>query len=224
MNESISRPRLSVAEGHQLRINLVRVAAGAAGLGLVMETLLVVGGQTTATLGSLIDHGMWPFLVCMAVAVGQAATGGWPARSGAVAAVLAPAAFLGAKVLQKGMAVLTDGVTGPALNNALLTEAAMRAVEYAALTAVLAWLGRQRWAGVLAFLGAGLGIGLLFGLLIGVVLPPANLLGWAVKELVFPTGCALVIFASETLTRLLPEAHAPHNTGVTDAAGAGIGR
>ena len=55
----------------------------------------------------------------------------------------------------------------------------------------------------------GAGIGVVFGLLIAAVLPPDSPLGWAVEELVFPAGCALVIFTSETLSRLLPEDTAP---------------
>ena len=205
MNEPTGRRQLSAAEGQRLRINLVRVMGLAAGLGLLMEAVLVLGGATAATLSSLLDNGLWPFLVCIAVAVGQTVAGGWPPRAGALAAVVTPVAFLLAKVSQKGVAVMMEGApSGAAVTGPLLLEAGLRAVEYAVLAAVLAWLGRQVWAGALAYLGGGAVVGVVFGLLIAAVLPPDSLLGWGVEELVFPVGCALVIFASETMTRLLP--------------------
>jgi hypothetical protein len=210
MSEQSGRRRLTVVEGRRLRVNLVRAAGLAAGLGLLMEVMLVLGGEAAATLADLLDKGLWPFLVCMAVAVGQSVAGGWPPRAGAFALVATPVAFLLAKVINKSMLVLMDGATsGAFITDALLLEAGLRAVEYAVLAAVLAWLGRQPWAGALAHLGLGLAVGILFGPLIALFLTPDSLLGWMLEELVFPTGCALIIFASETLTRLLPEDAAP---------------
>lgn len=210
MSYQTGRRRLSAAEGQRLRINLGRVAALAAGLGLLMEALLALGGAATATLSSLLDKGLWPFLVCLAVAVGQSLAGASPPRAGAFAALLTPAAFLLAKVSQKGAVTLLDGTApGALVTEALLLEAGIRAVEYAVLAAALTWLARQPWSGVVAYLGAGAGVGLLFGLVSAAILPPETLIGWAVEELVFPIGCALIIFVSETMTQLLPEDPAP---------------
>ena len=44
-----------------------------------------------------------------------------------------------------------------------------------------------------------------FGALTAILLSPVSLLAWGVREIVFPAGCALIIFASETRTRLVPE-------------------
>jgi hypothetical protein len=210
MSEQGGRRRLSDAAGRRLRVNLVRVAGLAAGLGLLMEGVLVLGGEAAATLTDLLDKGLWPFLVCMAVALGQSVVGGWPPRVGAFALVATPVAFLLAKVIHKGMSVLMDGTApGGFITDAQLLEAGLRAVEYAVLAAALAWLGRQSWAGALAHLGLGLGVGMLFGPLIALFLTPDSLLGWLLEELLFPTACALIIFASETLTRMLPEETVP---------------
>jgi hypothetical protein len=76
MSQQIERPRLNAHEAQRIRVNLLRVAGLAAGLGVLMEAILVVGGNTTASLSSLLDHGLWPFLVCMAVAIGQSVSGG----------------------------------------------------------------------------------------------------------------------------------------------------
>ena len=206
MSEPPSRRRLSAAEAKRLRVNLVRVAGLAAVLGLLMEAVLVLGGQATATLSSLLDNGLWPFMVCMAVAVGQSVAGGRPAQSGAFSLIATPVAFLVAKIIQKGMSVLLGGeASGGFVNGPLVLEAVLRGIEYAVLAAVLAWLVWRPWAGVLAHLGFAAAIGIVFGLIIALFLPPDSLLGWFVEELVFPTGCALIVFASETLVHLLPE-------------------
>src|SRR4051794_36581176 len=132
MSAQSGRRRLSAAEGQRLRVNLTRVALLAAGLGLLMEGLLVLGGATVASLASLLDHGLWPFLICVAVAVGQAVAGTSPPRAGALAGIVTPVAFLLAKVSQKGVAVLLDGdAPGAVLTTPLLLEAGLRAVEYA---------------------------------------------------------------------------------------------
>ncbi|MDQ6695414.1 MAG: hypothetical protein M3014_13525 [Chloroflexota bacterium] len=203
------RKRLSATEAKRLRVNLLRVAGLAACLALLMETVLVLGGQAVASLASLLDHGLWPYMVCMAVGIGQAIAGGWPPRAGGFAVIATPAAFLLAKIIQKGMETLLQSSgaanAGPLLTGDLLLEAGLRALEYAVLAAALAWLVHQAWAGALAHLGLGLAVGVVFGLLIELFLKPASLLGWIVAELIFPAGCALVVFASETLKQLLPE-------------------
>lgn len=100
--------------------------------------------------------------------------------------------------------LLDHAASGVFVNQSLLLEAGLRAVEYAVLAGALAWLARKPWAGALAYLGLGLLVGIIFGPLIALFLPPDSPLGWIVEELVFPTGCTLVVFASETLTQLLP--------------------
>ncbi|HST03729.1 MAG TPA: hypothetical protein VLQ48_03235 [Chloroflexia bacterium] len=198
MTAPTAKPRLSAPEAQRLRVNLLRVAGLAVVLGLVMEGVRIIGGETVA-LSSLIDHGLWPVMVCVAVGIGQALVGGWPARAGAFSLVATPFAFLLAKVLQKGMQVLSDG---PASGD-LLLEAGLRAVEYAVLAAALAWLVRQHWAGVLAHIGLGVLVGVIFGAIIAAFITPDDLGGWIAEELVFPAGCALIIFVSEVLVGVL---------------------
>src|SRR6476469_9840914 len=101
------RRKITPAEAKRLKVNLVRVAGLAAVLSLLMEGLQVVGGEP-ASIAGLLDHGLWPYLVCMAVAIGQAMVGGWPTKAGAFALVATPIAFLLAKVIQKGFVVLTS--------------------------------------------------------------------------------------------------------------------
>jgi hypothetical protein len=196
---------MSPQDAVKLRVNLLRLAGLAVILGLVMEAFAVIGGAP-ASLLSLLDHGLWPFMVCAAVGIGQALVGLWPPRAGAFSLVATPIAFLLAKVIQKGMAVLTEGAQpGALIESNLWLEAGLRALEYAVLAAALAWLVRQPWAGALAHIAIGLVIGLLFGALIAAFLPPDSLLGWVAEEAVFPAGCSLIVFVSETLVHLLPQ-------------------
>jgi hypothetical protein len=203
------RKRLSLEEGKRIRVNLLRLAGLAAVLAIVMEVILIVGGESTASLANLLNNGLWPFMVCMAVGIGQAIAGAWPARAAGFTAVAAPVAFIAAKVLQKGIATILDGSgadsAGPILTGSVLLEAVLRGLEYAVLAAGLAWIINQAWAGALAHAALGFTVGLVFGLIFLLFLQPDSFVGWTVEEIVFPTGCALVVFASETLKQLLPE-------------------
>jgi hypothetical protein len=211
-NDKNARRHLSPAEGRRVRINLLRVAGLAIVLGLLMEGILVAGGKDAATLANLLDKGLWPFLVCMALAVGQAVADGWEGRAGLFGLITTPIAFTGAKVIQKGLSDMLDQTTnGVLVDGSLLVEAGLRGVEYAALAAGLTWLGRKHWAGALAHVALGAVVGAVFGLIIALFLAPSSLIAWLVKEIVFPTGCALIIFVSETLAELLPEDEALAN-------------
>jgi len=122
--------QLSLVDATRIRINLVRVAWMAALLGMLMEALLLIGGDTTAALSSLLDNGLWPSLVCMAVSIGLSVSRGMPARAGLFAFVATPSAFLAAKVFQRAMATLTGGVSqGGFVTGPLLVEAGLRAVR-----------------------------------------------------------------------------------------------
>jgi hypothetical protein len=85
-----------------------------------------------------------------------------------------------------------------------LLVAASRGVEYACLGLLLLWLGGKLWSNAAHHLGAGLLVGLAFG---GVLLmlaaaagtealSAASLSAWVVNELLFPAGCALIIFST----------------------------
>lgn len=201
MTEQPHKRFLTTERKQFVRVNLLRLAGLAAGLGLFMEILLVVGGQTNFTAWSLAGNGLWPFLVCLGVGVGQVLTSGSPPRAGAFALVTAPAAFLFAQVLQKWLAVvLNNDYPGGYITGPLLLETVLRTVEYVVLAGALAWVARQPWGKWLAHLALGLVLGALFGVVIALLLPPDSLLGWVVEELVFPAGCSLIVFVSETVT------------------------
>jgi hypothetical protein len=91
--------------------------------------------------------------------------------------------------------------------------ALIKAAEYACLGLLVGWVGRRKQGGAWAHVTAGLAVGLLFGGAILVLtvrgapkpLPPLALASRALNEIVFPAGCALVLFAAEALGRKLGE-------------------
>jgi hypothetical protein len=117
----------------------------------------------------------------------------------------APLALTVANTIQKGMAAALN--LPQAAGTAALWVLVLKATEYGSLGAALGWIGRRAWAGAPAYAAAGLLVGLLFGgAALTVVaqsastpLSPATLMVKGVNELVFPVGCALVIFAAEIL-------------------------
>jgi hypothetical protein len=80
----------------------------------------------------------------------------------------------------------------------------------------LGWIGRRAWGSALGHAGAGLLTGIIFGgalLAITVQSAPAplstpSLLARGVNELLFPIGCALVVFIAEVLGRHVASAPA----------------
>jgi uncharacterized membrane protein YeiB len=80
----------------------------------------------------------------------------------------------------------------------------LKGVEYACLGLIVLWLRRQDWSAAVHHAGAGLLVGLLFGGLLlfftersaADPLTTAALEAWVVNELLFPAGCALILFGA----------------------------
>jgi hypothetical protein len=111
-----------------------------------------------------------------------------------------------ANAVQKGVAEAVDAVGVPA-GPLPLWVLAIKAVEYGCLGLALEWVGRRAWGSVLGHLAVGLLTGVVFGgVLLSVVvqstpipLSTPSLLARGVNELLFPVGCALVVFIAEVL-------------------------
>jgi Family of unknown function (DUF5317) len=191
---------------------LLRVAWLAILLGLALQLALLLaaaGLGTFAGLRPLVAEAArsvaWSVLVCTGVAVGRVAAKGRPPLMGIAGLLAAPVALTGANTLQKGIAAALN--LPQAAGAAPLWVLVLKAAEYGCLAAALGWVGRRAWAGAPAYAAAGLLAGIVFGgAALTVVaqsaptpLPPAALLVKGVNELVFPVGCALVVFAAEVL-------------------------
>jgi hypothetical protein len=196
-------------------VMLLRVAWLAILLGLLLQLalLLVAAGFGTVTgpqplLAETSKTVSWSLLVCVGVALGRVVAKGRVPLEGATGLLAAPLALTAANTLQKGVAEalnVTDAAVGPAP----LWVLAIKAAEYACLGLALGWIGRRAWGSALGHAGAGLVTGIIFGgAFLTIIIQSAptplstpSLLARGVNELLFPIGCALVVFIAEVLGR-----------------------
>jgi hypothetical protein len=192
---------------------LLRVAWLAILLGLLLQLalLLVAAGLGAATssrtiLAETFKTVSWSLLVCVGVALGRVAAKGRLPLEGVTGLLAAPLALTAANAVQKGVAEAVDAAGVPA-GPAPVWVLAIKAAEYACLGLALEWIGQRAWHSALGHLAVGLMTGVVFGgvFLAAVVqsaptpLSTPSLLARGVNELLFPVGCALVVFIAEVL-------------------------
>ena len=185
-------------------------------LGLAVQSAILViklagrpGGADLVV--DLLSGVTWSVLVCTGLAIGLSVAKRRPMLTGALAFCFAPVALAAAKASQK---VLTDWL-GAAEKEAVLalgTLSMLRAAEYALLGWLLAQLVIREHAGLWPYLAVGCAASLAFGGAItgltwwvasdnGSPLPPAALAATVINEMVFPVGCALVIYVGQSVGR-----------------------
>lgn len=192
---------------------LLRVAWLAIVLGLLLQLgllLVAVGFGTSsgprALLAETCRTVCWSLLVCVGVALGRVAAKGGVLLEGVTGLLAAPLALTAANTLQKGVAEALN-VAGAAAGPAPLWVLAIKAAEYACLGLALGWIGRRGWGSAIGHAAAGLVIGVVFGGAFLMIIiqsaptppTPPSLLARGVNELLFPIGCALVVFIAEVL-------------------------
>jgi hypothetical protein len=192
-------------------VRLARVAAFAVALGVAVQALVLAARLTAGAEPSLLSFladaaaGVaWATIVCTGAGLGVAAAR-LPAVAGLVAALFAPLAVAAAKATNQVMTAAI-GATGKPAAASLVAIASVKAVEYGLLGFALASLARRGAATPGPYLAAGLAVGLTFGagvlaLKLSAGAPMAELAGTAVNEIVFPVGCALVVYAGAILGR-----------------------
>jgi hypothetical protein len=204
------RPKPNTSSGRPWA-TLLRVAWLAILLGLLLQlALLLVAARfgTVAGPGSLLAETFrnvsWSLLVCVGVALGRVAAKGRVPVEGVTGLLAAPLALTAANTVQKGVAEALN-VAGAPAGPTPLWVLALKAAEYAWLGLALGWVGRRPRGSALGHVAAGLVTGIIFGgaLLTLTVLaappPLPSLLAKGVNELLFPVGCALVVFIAEVL-------------------------
>jgi hypothetical protein len=182
-------------------------------IGLALELSLVVlsamlGGRTDIRIfiADAAQKVSWSVFVCAGLTLGTASARSLRASAmGALGLFSAPAAFLAAKMIHRSV---TQGLgLEPSTGPSPLVVAAIKAIEYGALGLIGGWLSTKVWAGIWTHAALGLGIGVAFGgaLIWYVVATAANapsvaaLTGVAVNELVYPAGCAVILFTAGAL-------------------------
>jgi len=198
----------------RLGTTLVRVAWLAIALGFVMEVLaLVVAlgagvfGGVAPVVADLVKQVSWSIFVCGGLALGTVVSKARAPVMGLLGLVAGPVAFGVARSLHKGTLEAMGAADGALGVTSATVLALVKALEYGSLGALLGWVGTRAWGGLGAHAGAGLVVGAVFGGAIlaltyqaaGGAVPPARLLSQGVNEVLFPLGCALVLFTATML-------------------------
>jgi hypothetical protein len=188
-----------------LRKNLIRAAWMAILLGVTMEIIvLAVRGSATATLlRDTLSKVAWSAIVCFGVAVGATASAKLRSSSmGLAGFVSAPAAFAVARIVQKALSQASSSTSESLWSVALL--ALLKALEYGGFGLVTGWMSGGGMTRAMHYASAGALTGVYFGTLITSVVTAgsaARVLPLALNEILFPIGCAMVLFVSGLLAR-----------------------
>lgn len=197
---------------------VLRVAWLSIGLGLALEILLLVLAAYTDTAGTspkpfisdLAHKVSWSFIVCVGLAFGSTAAKAREGMMGILGLISAPLGFTVARAAHKAVKDAMGVVGGAAAGASPFLIGGLKGIEYALFGALLAWIGK-RSLGLGAHVGAGLAVGLTFGIAIVAVTvqaaatPPTavDLAAKGINEVIFPVGCALVLYASGAMAKRL---------------------
>jgi hypothetical protein len=195
-----------------LKAAWMAVALGIAIEGLIVATSGLFGAAAAArpVSADLAQKVSWSVLVCVALALARTASRAHLAVLGGVGLLAAPAAFVVARGVHKGAAQALGLVAAQAAAPSPALLAILKGLEYAALGLAIAWIAKKSWGGLAAHAAAGAAAGIAFGVPVLLLtaqalpeLPLAAFVARAVNELIFPVGCALVLYASDTLGKRL---------------------
>jgi uncharacterized protein (DUF697 family) len=197
---------------------ILRVAWLSIGLGLALEVILLLLSAFTDTAGAspkpfisdLAQKVSWSFIVCVGLAFGTTASKAREGVMGLLGLISAPVGFTAARAVHKAVKDALGVAGGAAAGVSPFLIGGLKGAEYAVFGALLAWIGK-RALGLGAHVGAGLAIGLTFGLAIVAVTVqaaagppnPVDLVAKGVNEVMFPVGCALVLYASGAMAKRL---------------------
>jgi hypothetical protein len=196
------------SEAERLLAVTRRVARLSIALALLLELgllLVAVFSGSYHGMGPFLEDAVqkvaWSFLLCAALALSLAVAAGNGGVVALAALVAAPVASLVSRGALEGVHALAFGTSEPAGPSPYLV-AVLRGLEYASLGAALVGLGVRARLGAHHHALVGLATGLLFGgLLLLLASWPAlprvdtlNLLRWVINEVLFPIGCALILY------------------------------
>jgi hypothetical protein len=208
--------RASRREAADLWPTVLRVAWLSIGLGLALEILLLMLAAYTDTAGTtpkpflsdLAQKISWSFIVCVGLAFGTTAAKAREGVMGFLGLISAPAGFAIARAAHKAAKDALGVAGGAAAGASPFLIGGLKGIEYAIFGALLAWIGK-RSMGLGAHVGTGFAIGLTFGLAIvaatvqAAATPPTavDLTAKGINEVLFPVGCALVLYASGAMAK-----------------------
>ncbi len=175
-------------------------------LGFLMEIIVLAArGSTTSTLvRDTLAKVSWSAIVCFGVAVGATASAKLRASAMGIAGFFAaPAGFAVARIVQKALSQASGSAGSESILGVVLL-ASLKALEYGGFGLVTGWMSSDGMNRAAHYVVAGAFTGLYFGSLITTVVTAgtaARVLPLALNEILFPIGCAMVLFVSGLLAR-----------------------
>lgn len=180
-------------------------------LGLVVQLLILfakitAGGKVTGLqlVADVASGVTWSALVCSGVAVGTVASRHRAALMGFLGLICAPLAWAAAKGVQRGVQWML-GAPLETLGPLVYQVGVAKTLEYAVLGVLVGRLVRTASSTFRTHVLTGLAVGLVFGGAVlwlnhahaiagGGAMPVARVAAICVNELLFPVGCAIVIY------------------------------
>ena len=197
--------------------SLMQVGWLAVLLGLTIEVILVVLAAGFGTLkgaypvlADLVQKISWSAIVCLGIAVATMAQKARGSLMGLAGLLAAPFAFVVARSLHKG-AIAALGVAAAARPGpSLILIGLLKGLQYGSFGLALNWVEKKPWGKLAAYLATGLAAGVVFGgMMLALVIQAAPqmppfpvLVSSATNEVLFPVGCALVIYVSKIMKKM----------------------
>lgn len=194
------------------------IAVAALVLGFAIQALILAtklsGGLFPATSSIVADatNGIaWSLLICVGVGIITAISKAKPVLAGLLSLMIAPLAVALAKSSQKIMSGLVSAAEQEAVLS-LSAVSALRAIEYGVLGWALARLVQRTELRPSRYFGIGALVGLVFGGAIvffgyqvamtkGAPMGAVQVISGIINEVLFPIGCAGIIYAGQLVGR-----------------------
>lgn len=184
------------------------------GIFIQLIVMLVASAWPKNLLAETAQKVSWSVLVCSALAIGNALAKARSLLVGLVGLLAAPAAFHAARTIQKSLAQGAAGSTAGGVPTP--TELAIaKAIQYAIFGACIAWASRKGKLSlhVLVGVAAGLAMAIYLSARLHYGNDPAvelaKILPRSINELIFPIGCAFVLWTTAEVGKRIATAQAP---------------
>lgn len=204
-----SAPSLPEASGFGAK--LLRVAGLGTLLGVAMEAsflfLSLAVGAASALAPAVADFARgvsWSVFVCVGLAAAMGFAKGRLPFAGVGGFVAAPVAFEGSRIVHTGVVAALAASSLGAGDGYPVAISVVKGLEYGFLALAIGWVASRPWGGALAHAAAGLVAGVLFGGALSYIAAGSGTSGFdlfsvGLNELLFPIGCAMVLFLSDAL-------------------------
>ena len=194
-------------------IVLLSIALGFS-LQLITLAAKLLGGASFPGLRLILDFCgtiTWSIVVCLGIGLGTMVMRSGAVLAGMLGAVFAPLGLVAAKTVQKAIGLLI-GLPADSITTTVVVLGLIKAIEYGFLGALLAVMIKKEDQHFKRYVMLGLGTGVVFGTILviasarmaesnGTPLIFPQLAGKTVNEVLFPLGCALVIYAIQHMSR-----------------------